>query len=59
MSGGEKKSSPSVQKDVNPVFNFFCDFVQVAEEERIFIAVKDIGVWSCEALSGRVGPQVS
>ena len=59
MSGGEKKSSPAVQKDVNPVFNFVCDFVGVAEEERLTIAVKDIGVWSCEALAGRVGPQVS
>ena len=48
-----------MQKDVNPVFNFVCNFVQVAEEERITIAVKDIGVWSCEALAGRVGPQVS
>ena len=59
MSGGEKKCSPAVPKDVNPVYNFFCDFVGVQEEERVTIAVKDIGVWSCEALAGRVGPQVS
>ena len=55
-SGTDVKSTPTVQRDVNPMFNAVLVLDDVCAEDRLQFQIKDRGLISVDRLGGFVPP---